>query len=274
MSTRADRSPVSPFATDFCYVVGVDLEAGTQQELDELNGFYDGTHLGEVVSLNPGFLSGGRFALLAPDARGDLGPHYMTAYSIRDGDSAKAYVDRALGDAEGRPVFSVKPPLWPDRLNTRWRILYRRVYETGRAMTPPGALHIVGMDAPEGSSDSELAEFDHFYTHVHLPEVTRYYGFDRGSRWELESSIVHPQPGAPRFVAVYEAGAALAEEFARDPEPVGLVKKDDNTPSPFTEGPAVWQRRRTAWRLRYVSLGAEARSSAEYSHEGARDDDR
>jgi hypothetical protein len=102
-------------------------------------------------------------------------------------------------------------------------------------------VYLVGMNVPAETDASSLAEFNAFYTQVHVPEVMAAGGYTRGTRWELYREFAHPAPGAPRFCAIYEADSAATDE--RDARRAAR--------RPFASGPPAWEQRDTVWRLVY-----------------------
>src|SRR5947208_1010162 len=72
-------------------------------------------------------------------------------------------------------------------------------------------MYWVGMHTAPDTDEAALAEFNEFYTNIHVPEVMAYRGFCRGTRFELYREFRHPQPGCPRFCAIYEADKATTE---------------------------------------------------------------
>ncbi|MTD17086.1 hypothetical protein GIS00_24425 [Nakamurella sp. YIM 132087] len=86
---------------------------GREAELDD---WYHGTHLGEILQ-TPGFASGQRFRLLtrsrmtadSPDA-----PYgYLTLYEVDDVEEAYAAIHRrARSDRDAALAAGVEPPLW------------------------------------------------------------------------------------------------------------------------------------------------------------------
>ena len=102
---------------------------------------------------------------------------------------------------------------------------------------------MVGMNVPPDTDEAGLAEFNTFYTHIHVPEVMAYRGFGRGTRFELYREFRHPQPGCPRFCAIYEADEATTA--------ASLQRRDQPGRSQLSSGPPIWEKHDTLWRLRY-----------------------
>jgi hypothetical protein len=72
-------------------------------------------------------------------------------------------------------------------------------------------------------------------------------GYARGTRWELHRAFRHPQPGCPRFCAIYEADAAATQ--------ANQQRRSNPTPQPgerpLSSGPPTWEKHDTLWRLVY-----------------------
>jgi hypothetical protein len=115
------------------------------------------------------------------------------------------------------------------------------VAETAPATIVPHAIYLLGVDPPPDATDDDLADFNSFYTDVHLPEVAKRRHALRAERYELVEEAKPPYRGAPRFLAVYE----VDEQAASNRRHVG---------PPYTSGPEVWQQHKTPWRLWYRRL--------------------
>ena len=71
-------------------------------------------------------------------------------------------------------------------------------------------MYWVGMDTAPETGASELAEFNRFYSQVHLPEVVAgNSGFVRATRYELAGPDPRGDFG-PRWLAVYEMDGEAA----------------------------------------------------------------
>ncbi|GAC1319996.1 MAG: hypothetical protein NVSMB2_15680 [Chloroflexota bacterium] len=225
------------------YWVGMDTDPRTTPEaLAAFNDFYNATHVHEVIAAHPGFISVSRYELLDPDERGGhhAGPRWLAAYEMVDEAAAERYVKDSARPWLHRRAYSP----WPaarKRAKMPWRMLWRQVAATGRAEQPPASVYIVGMNVPDPTSDSALAEFNAFYTHIHVPEIIAAGGYSRATRWELYREYAHPAPGAPRFCAIYEADSTATDQ--RDAR--RAVR------GPLTAGPPAWEQRDTLWRLVY-----------------------
>jgi hypothetical protein len=66
--------------------------------------------------------------------------------------------------------------------------------------------------------------------------------YGRANRWEQERAFLHPEPGCPQYLAIYEADEATAKELEANPI---------TGPRSLSAGPAVWQAHETPWRLVY-----------------------
>src|SRR5438270_829288 len=100
-------------------------------------------------------------------------------------------------------------------------------------------MYWVGMDTDPRTTPEALAEFNPFYTETHVPEVMAYGGYKRGTRFELLRGLAHPEPGAPRFVAVYEADAETTQQRETRRAARGTL----------SSGPPTWEAHDTLWRL-------------------------
>ena len=126
-------------------------------------------------------------------------------------------------------------------LRLAWSLLYRAVAETAPAEMAPFAIYLLGVNPPSDATDQDLVVFNDFYTNVHLPEVAERRRALRAVRYELVEAVRPPYQGAPRFLAVYE----VDEEAADNRRHSG---------APYAQGPEVWQRHKTPWRLWYRRL--------------------
>jgi hypothetical protein len=105
-------------------------------------------------------------------------------------------------------------------------------------------MYWVGMNTPAGASEAELAQFNDFYSNVHVHEVVSGNpGFTRATRYELLEQDARGEFG-PRWLAVYEMDSedAAATYIVRNDGP------PEGRPS-YTAGPSLWQRYEGWWRL-------------------------
>jgi hypothetical protein len=236
-----------PFSKPFMYWVGMDLDpAISTAEKAELSDFYSRVHVPEVVGGNAGFVGGSRYELLDPDPRGGVhaGPRWLAAYELENEAAATTYAQRNAGAvAADNPKYSA----WPDSrkyLKIVWRMQWRHLATCGNASEPPESIFMVGMNVPPDTDAAGLADFNTFYTHTHVPEVMEYGGYARGTRFELHHAFAHPEPGCPRFCAIYEADAAATEHRNER-----LANR-----APLSSGPPTWEKHDTIWRLVYQRL--------------------
>jgi len=239
------------------YWVGMDTDpAASPDELADFNRFYTETHVPEVVAAN-GFAFASRYELLDPDPRGDFGPRWLAVYEMPGEAEARAYAERNDGPASGRPNYTPVPPSWK-HAHIRWRMLWRQLATHGTSGELPESIFLVGMNVPPETDAAGLAEFNHFYTTVHVPEVVAAGGYVRGSRYELYRAFAHPEPGCPRFCAIYEADTAATEanqRYRADPSSQPARPR-------MSSGPPTWEAHDTLWRLVYRRLPAAARLAA------------
>jgi len=218
----------------------------TPSEVEEFSRFYSDTHLAEVVAGNPGFVRGTRYELAMPDPRGDFGPRWLAVYDLDTEAAAQAYAARNDGPPEGRPQYTARPAAW-QQAQTRWRMLWRPVAASGTSSGPPESIFMVGMDVPADTDPAGLAEFNAFYTDVHVPEVMARRGYATGRRYERYRAFLHPEPGCPRFCAVYEADAAATEATLHGTPNPNVAPGQ----GPLSSGPPAWEQHATLWRLVY-----------------------
>src|SRR6266581_4824916 len=106
-------------------------------------------------------------------------------------------------------------------------------------------MYWVGMNTPSDTDPAAVAEFSQFYSTIHVPEVVERSGYARGTRWELHRAFRHPQPGCPRFCAIYEADAAATQ--------TNQQRRGNPNPQPgdrpLSSGPPTWEKHDTLWRL-------------------------
>lgn len=233
------------FSQPFMYWVGINTAPHTDDAaLAAFNTFYSKTHLPEVLASNPGFVQGWRYELIQPDPRGDFGPRWLAVYEMDGEAAAQAYAQRNDGPPQGRPAYTPGPAAWQE-MQITWRMVWQRMTSCGHADQPPHSIFMVGMNVPPDTDATGLDEFNTFYTHIHVPEVMEHRGYNRGTRYELYRAFRHPQPGCPRFCAIYEANeatTAAAQQALTTPR---------SGSSPLSSGPPTWEKHDTLWRLVY-----------------------
>jgi hypothetical protein len=231
------------FAYPFMYWVGMDTDPRTTPEaLAEFNHFYSTTHVHEVIAAHPGFEGVSRYELLDPDPRGGehAGPRWLAVYGMADEAAAEQYLKDNARPWLHRKQYSP----WPAarrKAKTVWRMIWRQVSTAGSTDQLPESIFLVGMNVPQQTTDAELADFNRFYTETHVPEVMTYGGYARGTRVEVHRAFAHPDPGCPRFCAIYEADAQATEQRAARREARGTL----------SSGPPAWEAHDTLWRLVY-----------------------
>ncbi|HLF76407.1 MAG TPA: hypothetical protein VJB57_02865 [Dehalococcoidia bacterium] len=230
----------------FMYWVGMNTAADVSpEELAKFNDFYSNVHMHEVVQSNPGFVGATRYELSEPDPRGDFGPRWLAMYEMENEAAAKGYIARNDGPPEGRPKYTPGPDAW-QHTQSWWRLIWQRYApktgELGAHAAP--YLYFVAMNVPPDTDEKGLSEFNDFYTNIHVPEVVAASNFQRGHRYELYREFLHPAPGSPRFLAVYDC----AEE--------GMKTRAERRANPgsgprLSSGPPTWEAHDTLWRLLY-----------------------
>ncbi|MEI8403268.1 MAG: hypothetical protein WCG12_20895, partial [Alcaligenaceae bacterium] len=135
---------------------------------------------------------------------------------------------------------------------SKWRLMWQHVLNNPEAakVSDSPYMYLVGMNEAAGSGAAELAQFNEFYNTIHVPEVLAGYGFVTGARYKNMRTFLHPEPGAPNFLAMYGIkDEAAAKSFMKDR--LAAVPGV----SPFSDGPPPWQNRDTKWRLTYRLVG-------------------
>lgn len=127
----------------------------------------------------------------------------------------------------------------PAELRRVWAVTYRQIAETASRQSVPYAVYLLGVNPPDGISPEQLAEFNEFYTSVHLREVAERRHALRAVRYERVDEIKPPYPSAPSYLATYELDEASA-----------AVRRHSGPA--YSRGPAVWQQHTTPWRLWYL----------------------
>lgn len=236
----------------YTYWVGMDIPTDTSAaDVAAFNDFYSSVHKPEVLAGNPGFLRGRRYELAQDDTRGARGPRFIAAYDIESKEAAQLYISRNDGPASGRPVYSDGPAAWQQR-STKWRLMWQHVLNNPAAAQVSASpyMYLVGMNEAAGSGEAELAQFNEFYNTIHVPEVLAGYGFATGARYKNMRTFLHPEPGAPNFLAMYGIkDEAAAKSFMKD------RLSADPSGNSFSDGPPPWQKRDTKWRLTYRLVG-------------------
>ncbi|WP_162186174.1 hypothetical protein [Amycolatopsis jejuensis] len=219
------------FGSPFVFVVGVTTRPDeNSQEMAAFDRYYTDVHLAEVLRFNSGFGPAARFEVTEPDLQV---PRWLAAYGVENEQAARDFVARE------RPTYSPGPPAWK-RAEPVWRMLWRTTAVSGQLTAPPTRLSLIGMSPPPDADAAALTAFDTYYSETHLPEIVSGFGYDRGTRLELWHEFRHPDPGCPRFCAVYEGTGART-----DP------------PAPLTPGPPAWDKRDVRWRVKYQPLSEE-----------------
>jgi hypothetical protein len=237
----------------FMYWVGMNTQPDTSaEELAKFNDFYSHTHVPEVVANNPGFIRATRYELQDPDPRGNFGPRWLVIYEMDGEQAAQTYLDRNDGPPEGRPSYTAGPAAWQS-YEGWWRLIWHRLVPGHGELAAGGApyLYFVAMNVPPDTDARGLQEFNDFYTNIHVPEVVAMSAFRSGIRYELHRDLRHPEPGAPRFLAVYEADETSRQRMAERRANPGGFK--------LSSGPPAWEAHDTLWRLWYRRLDSYAK---------------
>jgi hypothetical protein len=236
------------FSYPFMYWAGLNTAPDADDAaLAEFHEFYNKTHMPEVLAANPGFVRAARYELISPDPRGDFAPRWLAMYEMENEAAARGYAERSDGPPEGRPTYTPGPAAWQQAQLT-WRLLWRHVSSHKTAASPPHAILMIGMNVPADTDEAGLAEFNDFYTNIHVPEVVTFGNYARGTRLELYRQFRHPEPpGCPRFCAIYEADEAATETTLKRRANPGSVPGRGT----ISSGPPTWEKHDTLWRLVY-----------------------
>jgi hypothetical protein len=211
------------------------LVEDTDSDGAAIEDFYRAAFVEAVERQHHDLAGGQRHELLASATRGSPAARFLTTFEVSD--------EPAANRLEHRDLLTVTsaPPEWNDHVEMNWLLFYRQVAETGPSVAVPYAIYLVGVNPPPGLNDSELEEFNDFYTNVHMPEVAQRRRCLRAIRYEIEDESAPPGRRNPRFLAVYE----VDERSAASRRHIG---------GPYATGPDVWRRHTTPWRLWYRRL--------------------
>jgi hypothetical protein len=171
-----------------------------------------------------------------------------TAYMLVSGGAPAEGAPRHLGIANVDSAERARAMLRETaRADLVWRMLWTRVSRFGEPAEPARYLFMVGMDPAPGSDADARAEFDRFYTDVHVPEVVAAGGYLCGTRLRRLGEPGAPTPTRPEFCAVYDADEAAGRAKLASFE----TRSTGRPRAAYSEGPPSWQGRTTAWRLLY-----------------------
>ncbi len=102
----------------FFYMVGMNIPADTNEAyLADFNEFYSNTHVPEVLRNNPGFISGTRYELFAPDGGS---PRFVAVYEVESEAAARGHRERT------GVTYTKGPSAW-EKHDTLWRLTYKLV---------------------------------------------------------------------------------------------------------------------------------------------------
>lgn len=240
MSTQTETGPAP-----YLYLIGLTTAAGcSDAELAEFHTYYDTVHVPHVTAANRGFGSPERFELDGePD---EATPRWLTLYPVDSRESAEAYLARQ-GEVLDRRDFAPGPPAW-DSAVIAWRAMWRLV-SGQHSPGPTRNLLIAGIEPPADLDTAELAEFDEFYDHGHIPEIQRYGGYSGCRRYELVAALPGGHGDHPRYCTLY-----TADDLAADFDPKATLATAGRS-GLLSAGPEVWQRRSNPWRAWWRPLG-------------------
>jgi hypothetical protein len=239
------------FSNPYMYWVGMTVDGAGADEMREFHRHYNVVHSREVLGGNPGFVAVHRYELIEPDPRGIAAPQWLAVYEVADRAAAEAYISRRNGTAPGKPVFTPGPPVWTDKMKIVWRMMWKRMVAEGNTNALPHVVRMIGMDPAPGTDVTGLAEFNRYYSDVHLREVLGTVPFDSAVRYEVMAELAPLPDSTPRYCAIYEAEESKIE--AMDAAYAAIAK----SPPVREPAPPSWVNRNTAWRLTYQRVPME-----------------
>ncbi|MFS8112226.1 hypothetical protein QD460_10945 [Rhizobium jaguaris] len=242
-----DESESVEFAEPYLQMTCIDPAHDTDPAvLARFSQYYTEVHTPDVVRNNPGIRRAYRYELSIADANGAFGPKWLSVYEWSSGHGAQVFVVRAEDPAGSwRPDYLPEPPIWMGvgRGPQQWgRLMCNKLAESGPSKSLPVAVVLKGIDLPADATQADEAAFRKAYIEHHPLKVGGV-AYSRVIKYEFENLGTKPGAAAtdmPRFLSIYEADAATA----------AVLPRSAATPDLIT-APAVWERRRVAWRHVY-----------------------
>jgi hypothetical protein len=179
-----------------------------------------------------------RLEKMRQSPRRSFGPDFLSVF-----ESGKPII----APPPGEPTSNVAAS-WADNVESMWQMTWTMVSDSGSVGVRPDRVRLISLSPPPDASEADVAEWNAFYTEVHVPEAMQRRRWTRATRWVLDHAELHPSPGCPTYFVLYEA--------------VGFT---DATPEevdswgPWSEGPPIWKRHVGAWTLDYRSVRTGAR---------------
>jgi hypothetical protein len=176
-----------------------------------------------------GSISCHRLEKMVQSPRRSFGPDFLTVWEL-----------------DGRPGAAAPEVLvpanaaWRDAFEPMWSMTWRKIADTGAAQDMPDRVRLLALSPPADASDNEIAEWNRFYTEVHIGEAMQRRGWTRATRWKLDHADLHPAPACPQYFVLYEA------KGFRDASDAEVASW-----GPWSEGPPIWKRHVGAWTLDY-----------------------
>jgi hypothetical protein len=174
----------------------------------------------------------------------------LTIYELADEAAVQEYARRNDGPAEGRNRYT-RNPIRASNAGG-WRHFWRRVAPGSGSLADEDStmLRLIANQPRPDIDPFRLAEFNQYYTDMHVPGIVDANGWLRGTRFELVRDFVKDQYGVPRFLAVYEGNE---ESSARQAARHALGQTTE------IPGPKSWDERTSHWRFRYRRLHVHER---------------
>ncbi len=240
------------------YMLAVGVNPSEGASADEIVNFkenYVQTEVPAIVESHPGMLFAITYEQIEYDPDLLKGPHLLTFYDVEDEATAVAYA-KELAAQSPAPFIS---------------LVWKQVEDaTGTPSVNGGPfIYLSGQSPAPGTDEQGEKDYNDLYTNHHIPELVGCCHFLWGVRYKLHTEVTHPAPGAPKYLALYEASPTSfrpAGAGAWMCAPRGTYEADPkiHIPEPengFTVGPPSWVNRVVTWRLSYARVGSHVRSS-------------
>ncbi|MFS8112223.1 hypothetical protein QD460_10930 [Rhizobium jaguaris] len=205
---------------------GTNLVGATNSQRKTYRRYLDHVEL-PLLSGPCGAVNAHRLEKMVQSPRRSFGPDFLSVFEFM-----------GAPDLPQLPSDPTQP--WNDACEAMWSMTWRKISDTGPARRRPDRVRLLALSPPADASDNEIAEWNRFYTDVHVHEAMQRRRWTRATRWVLDHADLHPSPGCPRYFVLYEA---VGFQDATDEEVAAW--------GPWTEGPPIWKRHVGAWTLDY-----------------------
>ncbi|MBB3459412.1 hypothetical protein FHT86_007744 [Rhizobium sp. BK313] len=205
---------------------GTNLVGATDEQRKAYRCYLDDVEL-SALSGSPGATVSHRLEKMAQSPRRSFGPDFLSVFEFA-----------ATSDTSSLTPGGNQP--WSDVFEAMWSMTWRKISDTGQVEAKPDRVRLLALSPPLDATEAEIADWNRFYTKVHVGEAMQRRRWTRATRWTLEHADLHPAPGCPRYFVLYEA---VGFKDATDEEVAAW--------GPWTEGPPIWKRHVGAWTLDY-----------------------